>query len=186
MKIVPTKLDGAFIIEPEMLADERGFFARTYCREDFQQAGLADTSLQCSISFNNKKGTLRGLHFQYAPYEETKLIRCTMGTIFDVIVDLRPSSPTFKSWIGVKLSAANRIALYVPGGFAHGFQTQEDNCEVYYQMSTGYVPAAAAGVRYNDSELAISWPLPVTVISARDLALPFVTDLKTQAGSPAK
>lgn len=163
-----TKLAGAFMIEIEPLQDERGFFARTWCSKEFSERGLNPNLDQCSISYNNKKGTLRGMHFQTHPFEEAKVIRCTRGRIFDVIVDLRGSSATYKQWIGVELSAENSNMVYVPEGFAHGFQTLEDSTEVYYQISQFYHPDHASGFRYNDASFTIHWPLPVTAISDKD------------------
>ena len=153
-----TKLKGAFIIEPERLEDERGLFARTFCEEEFKAHGLNSRVVQCNISFNKKKGTLRGMHYQVAPHEEAKLVRCTRGAIYDVIVDLRPDSPTFKQWVAVELTADNHRMLYIPEGFAHGFQTLEDNTEVFYQMSELYHPESARGVRWDDPVFGIEWP----------------------------
>lgn len=152
------ELKGAFIIEPQRVEDERGFFARTWCRSEFEQHGLDSNLVQCNISFNNRKGTLRGMHFQRAPYAEAKLVRCTAGTIYDVIIDLRPASATFKHWCGTELAARNQLALYVPEGFAHGFLTLKDDSEVFYQMSEFYQPSYASGVRWNDPAFNISWP----------------------------
>jgi dTDP-4-dehydrorhamnose 3,5-epimerase len=157
MIFTETQLKGAFILEPEQFEDERGFFARTWCEREFEQHGLNPRLVQCNISFNKRKGTLRGMHYQSAPYAEAKLVRCTSGAIYDVIIDLRPESATFKQWIGVELTAHNRLELYVPEGFAHGFQTLEDNSEVFYQMSEFYQPEAARGVRWDDPAFKISW-----------------------------
>ena len=142
-----TKLKGAFVIEPERLEDERGFFARTWCQREFEAHGLNPRLVQCSISFNKKKGTLRGMHYQVAPYEEARLVRCTMGAIYDVVLDLRPASSTCKQWVAVELTSENRRMLYIPGGLAHGFQTLKDNTEVFYQMSEFYQPEYVRGVR---------------------------------------
>jgi len=168
-----TKLKGAFIIEPERLEDERGLFARTFCQEEFRAHGLDPRVVQCNISFNRKKGTLRGMHYQIAPYEEAKLVRCTRGALYDVAIDLRPESPTFKQWIAVELTAENRRMLYVPEGFAHGFQTLEDNTEVFYQMSEFYHPECTRGGRWDDPAFGIEWP-PVEqrLISPRDQEYP--------------
>jgi len=155
---IETKLKGAFIIEPERLEDERGFFARTWCQREFAAHGLNPRLVQCNISFNKKKGTLRGMHYQVAPYEEAKLVRCTMGAIYDVIIDLRPDSPTFRQWITVELTAKNRRMLYIPEGFAHGFQTLVDSTEVFYQMSEFYHPECARGIRWDDPVFGIEWP----------------------------
>ena len=163
-----TKLKGAFIIELERLEDERGFFARTWCQLEFEAHGLNPRLVQCNVSFNKEKGTLRGMHYQIAPHAEAKLVRCTMGAIYDVILDLRPDSPTFKEWLGVELTAENRRILYVPEGFAHGFQTLEDNTEVFYQMSEFYHPECARGVRWDDPALAVEWPIENAITSAKD------------------
>jgi dTDP-4-dehydrorhamnose 3,5-epimerase len=165
-----TKLKGAFVIEPVPVADERGFFARTWCRQEFESHGLCSRLAQSSISFNKRRGTLRGMHYQSAPNEEAKLVRCTMGAIYDVIIDLRRDSPTFKRWVGVELTAENRRMLYVPEGFAHGLQTLTDDTEVFYQMSEYFAPESARGVRWNDPAFAIEWPASVTIISDRDNA----------------
>lgn len=167
-----TKLKGAFIIEMQRLADERGFFARSWCQKEFGDHGLNSRLVQCSISFNDKKGTLRGMHFQTAPYEEAKLVRCTRGAIYDVIIDLRSGSQTFKKHLGVLLDAENRKMLYVPEGFAHGFLTLEDNTEVFYQMSESYAPEYGRGFRWNDPIFGIEWPSEVKVISDRDRTYP--------------
>ena len=172
MRFVETKLGSAYVIEPENYSDERGFFGRTFCQQEFQKHELNPCVAQCSVSFNKKKGTLRGMHFQVAPHQEAKLVRCTMGSIFDVIVDLRPDSPTFKQYFSANLSAENRRALYVPEGFAHGFQTLEDNSEVFYQISEFYVPECARGVRWNDPAFAIQWPDDERIILDRDQSYP--------------
>jgi len=167
-----TRIGGVLRIHPERRTDERGFFARTWCRDEFEKAGLDARLAQCSISFNPHKGTLRGMHYQAAPYAETKLVRCTMGAIYDVIVDLRADSPTFRKWLGVTLTAENREMIYIPEGCAHGFLTIEDNSEIFYQMSEFYHPEAACGVRWNDPAFGIEWPGKVEVISERDRSLP--------------
>ena len=167
-----TNLGGAYVIEVERHSDLRGFFARTWCQREFEEHGLNVHLVQCNISFNLKKGTLRGMHYQDAPREEAKLIRCTMGSICDIIVDLRPDSPTFRKHLAVPLSAENRKMLYVPEKFAHGFITLEDNTEVSYQMSEFYSPDNARGFRWNDPFFEIRLPLEVTVISERDRAYP--------------
>jgi dTDP-4-dehydrorhamnose 3,5-epimerase len=164
----PTKLKDAWVVEVEQREDERGFFARTWCKEEFRDRGLDTNLVQCSISFNKKAGTLRGMHFQLPPFAETKLVRCTQGAIYDVIIDLRQDSETFLQWVGVELSAENRKALYVPKGFAHGFQTLVDNTEVFYQISEVYAPDYARGLRWDDPIFKITWQQPVTVISLRD------------------
>lgn len=168
MIFVETTLKGAFIVEPEKLEDARGFFARTWCREEFEAHGLNPKLVQCNTSFNKKKGTLRGMHYQAVPHEEAKLVRCTRGTVYDVILDLRPVSPTFGKWVAVKLTAENHRMLYVPEGFAHGFQTLEDDTEVFYQMSEFYYPEAARGVRWDDPAFGIEWPAKPSTISGRD------------------
>jgi len=163
-----TKLKGAYVIEINPLEDERGFFARSFCAKEFKEHGLNQNIAQCNISYNEKKGTLRGVHYQAAPHEEAKLVRCTMGAIYDVIIDLRPDSATFKKWIGVELTKENRRMLYVPEGFAHGFQTLEDHTEVLYQMSEFHHPEWARGVRWNDPTFGIFWPVNVEIISIGD------------------
>lgn len=175
MIFTETRLRGAFVIEPERLEDERGFFARVWCQREFAAHGLSTALAQSNLSFNRQQGTLRGLHYQATPHQEIKLVRCTRGAIYDVIVDLRPESRTFKQHAVVVLSAENHKALYVPEGFAHGFQTLQDNTEVLYQMSAFYVPESARAVRWDDPGLAIAWPLPVSVISARDREAPDLT-----------
>jgi dTDP-4-dehydrorhamnose 3,5-epimerase len=169
-----TKLKGAFIIEPERIEDERGFFARTFCRNEFEAHGLNPHLVQCSVSFNKKKGTLRGIHYQTAPHEETKLVRCTRGAIYDVMLDLRPNSPTFKQWVSAELTGENRRMLYVPKGVAHGFQTLEDQTEVLYQMSEFYSPEYVRGVRWDDSSVVIQWPITRPILSERDRNLPWL------------
>jgi|SRR5215217_4304745 len=172
MIFTETKLQGAFVIEPERLEDERGFFARTWDREEFEAHGLNPHLAQCSISFNKWKGTLRGMHYQAAPHEEAKLVRCTRGAIYDVILDLRPSSPTYKRWVAVELKAKTHRMLYVPEGFAHGFQTLKDESEVFYQISEFYHPESGRGVRWDDPAFDIRWPEGRSVISHRDAGYP--------------
>jgi dTDP-4-dehydrorhamnose 3,5-epimerase len=168
MFFIDTALKDAYIIELDRREDNRGFFALTWSQIDFEQKGLVSKVVQSNLSYNHTQGTLRGMHFQHAPFSETKLVRCIRGSIYDVIVDIRPSSPTFKQWVGVELTADNRRAVYVPEGCAHGFQTLEDNCDVLYQVSQFYTPSAQAGLPYNDPAFAIVWPLPVSIISDRD------------------
>lgn len=169
MIFTPTPLAGAFIVEVEPQADERGLFARTFCAEEFARHGLCASFPQCSTSFNHKAGTLRGLHYQAAPHAEAKLVRATAGAIFDVIVDLRAGSQTHRAWFGVELTATNRRALYIPEGLAHGFQTLADGAEVFYQISRPYVPEAARGARWDDPAFGISWPpAAARTISDRD------------------
>lgn len=172
MIFTETPLPGAFVIEPERLEDTRGFFARTWCQREWEAHGLDPRLVQCSISFNKKKGTLRGMHYQAEPYGEVKLVRCTSGAIYDVIIDLRPQSPTFTQHYAVVLSADNRKMLYVPHNFAHGFQTLDDNTEVFYQMSELYTPEAARGVRWNDPAFRITWPDAQRIIIERDQQYP--------------
>jgi dTDP-4-dehydrorhamnose 3,5-epimerase len=170
MRFSETKLRGAFIIDLEPVCDERGFFARTFCVDEFARRGLNPRLAQCAISYNEKRGTLRGMHMQVRPHAETKLVRCTMGMIYDVLVDVRQDSPTFRQWLAVQISATDRRMLYVPDGVAHGFQTLEDRTEVLYHLSEFYHPECQRGFRWNDPALGIEWPLPVAVISARDQA----------------
>jgi dTDP-4-dehydrorhamnose 3,5-epimerase len=171
-----TRLSGAFIIDPEYQEDERGFFARVFCKNEFEAHGLNPCITQCNISFNQRKGTLRGMHYQVSPYTEAKLVRCTMGAIYDVIIDLRQESPTFKQWLAVELSDENRKLLYIPEGFAHGFQTLVDNTEVFYQMSQFYHAESARGIRWDDPIFAICWPeVAQRIISAKDLGYPLLT-----------
>lgn len=177
MKFTETKLKGAFIIDLEQRPDDRGFFARTFCMEEFQEHGLKQTVAQCNLSFNHKKGTLRGMHYQIAPATETKLIRCTQGAIYDVIVDMRPNSPTYLLHIGVELTAENRRALYVPEMFAHGYQTLTDAAEVTYQVGEFYTPGYERGLHYDDPVLGIEWPLPVSEISVKDAAWPLLQSI---------
>jgi dTDP-4-dehydrorhamnose 3,5-epimerase len=172
MIFLEAALKGAYIIEVEKLEDERGFFARSWCAQEFKEHGLNPRLAQCNISYNHKKGTLRGMHYQTMPYEEVKLVRCTRGAIYDVIIDLRPQSPTYKHWTSVELTADNHKMLYVPEGFAHGFQTLEESSEVFYQMSEFYAPGHAKGIRWDDPAFGVRWPLEVAVISARDQHYP--------------
>ncbi len=172
MIFTETILKGAFIVDLKRVEDERGFFGRSWCQQEFEEYGLNPRLAQCNISFNTQRGTLRGMHYQATPYEEAKLVRCTMGVIYDVIVDLRPASPTFKNWLAMELTAENRRALYIPEGFAHGFQTLTDNTEVFYQMSEFYHPEAARGARWNDPLFNISWPLKTMIISEKDDGYP--------------
>ncbi|MBF0424578.1 MAG: dTDP-4-dehydrorhamnose 3,5-epimerase [Magnetococcales bacterium] len=167
-----TPLAGAYRVDPEPRHDPRGFFARTFCVEEFQAHGLNGQWVQHNISFNVAKGTLRGLHYQCAPHAEIKVVRCTAGAVYDVIVDLRPGSPTHAHWFGVELSADNRRMLYIPAGFAHGFQTLVPNSELFYLMSTFYHPEAARGVVWDDPTLNIAWPEDERILSERDRALP--------------
>lgn len=176
MIFTETPLKGAYSIVLERLEDERGFFARTWCQREFEKHGLVTTVAQCSISFNQKMRTLRGMHYQIAPHAERKLVRCTAGTIFDVIIDLRPGSMTFRHWYANELSADNRRMLYIPEGFAHGFLTLSDNSEVLYQISEFHHPESSRGVRWNDPAFAISWPADPLIVSQRDSAYADFTD----------
>ena len=170
MKLINLPLSGAFLIELQLISDERGFFARTWCTEEFERLGLNPKLVQCSISWNERRGTLRGLHYQTEPYAEAKLIRCCSGAIYDVIVDLRPASPTYGKWTAAELTSENRQMLYVPEGFAHGFQTLIDDTEISYQVSASYQPDYARGVRWNDPVFGIEWPISHPILSARDRA----------------
>ena len=177
MIFTETNLKGAFIIEPELIEDERGFFARVWTPQEFEAHGLNPVVAQCNISQNRKRGTLRGMHYQIEPHAEAKLVRCTRGAIYDVAVDLRPDSPTFRKWTAVELSAANRLMFYIPEGFAHGYQTLEDDTELYYQVSQVYAPDSARGVRWNDPTFDIKWPEDERTIIARDQNYPdFVSE----------
>jgi dTDP-4-dehydrorhamnose 3,5-epimerase len=168
MIFTETKLKGAFIIEIEKLEDERGFFGRSWCANEMNEHGLNVNIRQANVSFNKTKGTLRGMHYQGAPHQEAKLVRCSRGSIYDVIIDLRQNSPTFKQWIGIELTQENYKMLYVPEDFAHGFITLEDNCEVSYLMSEYYVPGAGATIRWNDPGFNIKWPMEPVVMSEKD------------------
>lgn len=172
MIFTETKLKGAYIVDLEKREDERGFFARGWCQNEFEAHGLAPRVVQANISYNKKRGTLRGMHYQIAPYEETKLVRCTRGALYDVIVDLRPTSPSYKQWFGVELTADNYKMLYVPEGFAHGFITLQDETEATYQVSQFYTPGSERGLRYNDPAFGIEWPAEVQVISEKDKSWP--------------
>lgn len=172
MKFNQTKLEGAFIIDLDKHRDERGFFARTWCRQELKDHGLNTDIAQTSISFNKRAGTLRGMHFQVEPYEETKLVRCTRGALHDVILDLRIGSPTYRQWTAVELSADNYRMLYIPAGFAHGFITLEENTEATYLISDPYVPDSASGIRWDDPAFDMKWPRAIEVISDRDLEWP--------------
>jgi len=168
MIFLETPLRGAYVIEIEKREDGRGFFARSWCKEEFAAKGLDTRLVQCNVSFNKKKGTLRGLHYQLPPHAETKLVRCTKGALYDVIVDLRADSPTFLTWFGVELTAENYRMLYIPQRLAHGFQTLKDGTEIFYQMSEFYAPEAARGLRWDDPRLGIVWPMADRTISKKD------------------
>jgi dTDP-4-dehydrorhamnose 3,5-epimerase len=183
MRFHPTALQGAILIEPTRIEDERGFFARTWCRDECRAHGIPVEWVQCNISFNKHAGTLRGMHYQAPPHTEGKLVRCTRGSAHDVILDLRPGSPTFGRWVAVELSEDNRLMLYIPEGLAHGFQTLTDGTELSYQMSAFYHPQAARGVRWDDPTFAIVWPkCAVRILSAADASYPdFVAAHQTAA-----
>ncbi len=168
MKVQSTRIQGAHLIELERIEDARGFFARSWCREEFHKAGLNAELAQCSVSYNHLAGTLRGLHYQADPHGETKLVRCTRGRIFDVLVDLREGSTSFGQWQAFELNESNHTALYIPPGIAHGFQTLVDGTEVFYQMSDPYVPDAARTVYWNDARFSIPWPIPRPILSEKD------------------
>jgi dTDP-4-dehydrorhamnose 3,5-epimerase len=174
MIFTETSLPGAFLVDLEPIADDRGFFARTFSAQEFAAKGLAVEFDQCSVSYNARKATLRGLHYQRAPHEEDKLVRCTAGAIFDVIVDIRPQSPHYRRWFGTELTAQNRRSLYIPRGFAHGFMTLSDAAEVYYMISVPHAPEHAQGFRWSDPAFGIEWPLTPSVISPRDAAYPLL------------
>ena len=175
MHFTETSLIGAFVVELQPHRDDRGLFARTFCAREFGAQGLIETFVQCNTSWNTSKGTVRGLHYQLPPSSEAKLVRCTAGAMWDVIVDLRPASPTYLQHIGVELTAANQKALYIPEMFAHGFQTLEDGTEVFYQMSEFYAPELARGLRFDDPKLGIEWPLTATAASEKDWTWPLLS-----------
>ncbi|PDT30395.1 dTDP-4-dehydrorhamnose 3,5-epimerase [Rhizobium sp. M10] len=171
MRFAPTAVAGAFVVEVEVRADDRGMFARTFCAESFTAHGLASVYPQCNLSQNHRRGTLRGMHYQADPKPEAKLVRAVRGRVFDVALDLRRESPTYLKWASVELDATSRNAFYIPAGCAHGFLTLEDDCELFYQMSEIYVPELARGVRWDDPAFSIAWPFTPSVISERDVAL---------------
>ncbi len=172
MKFTNTAIAGAYLIELDTIEDERGFFARLWDEEEFKQRGLFSRIVHANISGNPRAGTLRGLHYQIAPHEEAKIVRCARGSIFDVALDLRPASPTFKKWASARLAADKPYMFYIPEGCAHGFQTLENNSDVFYFMSDAYYPECARGVRFDDPAFGIAWPLPVSVISEKDRSYP--------------
>jgi dTDP-4-dehydrorhamnose 3,5-epimerase len=176
MKFLQTPIAGSCLVQLEAMEDERGFFARAWCAEEFAAHGLNPKVAQCNVSFNARRGTLRGLHLQRKPHEEAKLVRCTAGAIFDVVVDVRPGSATFGKWFGARLTAENRDMLYIPEGCAHGFQTLADNTELFYLMSAPYHAECAAGIRWNDPSLAIHWPSMEPILSARDASHPLLAN----------
>jgi dTDP-4-dehydrorhamnose 3,5-epimerase len=172
MQFIETKIAGVYVLEIERKDDKRGFFARVFSRDDLARQGLVDDFPQHNVGYNRLKGTLRGMHFQREPHAETKLVRCTRGAAFDVALDLRPDSPTFRKWVGVEISADNHRMLYLPTGCAHGYQTLADDTELHYLTSQLYVPQSATGFRHNDPAFAIEWPLPVACISDADVGWP--------------
>ena len=172
MLFEPADLEGVWRVDLQPHADDRGFFARVWCAGEFKAHGLSDTLQQCSVSYNRRAATIRGMHYQAAPCEEAKVVRCTHGAIFDVLIDLRPASATFMRWMGAELTADNRRALYVPPGVAHGFQTLTDDTEVLYLIDCPFEPALARGVRWNDPAFGVQWPLPPAVLSERDRSYP--------------
>jgi dTDP-4-dehydrorhamnose 3,5-epimerase len=172
MIFTETKLKGAYIIDVKRLEDERGFFGRSYCQREMDEYGLNTNMVQANVSYNKKKGTLRGMHMQVSPYEETKLVRCTRGAIYDVIIDMREDSETYKQWIGVELTADSYRMLFVPEGFAHGFITLEDNTDVTYNVTQFYTPGSERGIRWNDPAFNIEWPMEPVIISDKDQAHP--------------
>lgn len=172
MTFIETTISGVFLVCFRKIEDDRGYFARAWCRDEFRQHGLEPDMVQLNTGCSGRRGTVRGMHFQVPPHAEAKFIRCTRGAIYDVIIDLRPGSPTCGRWHGVELTAVNGLMLYAPEGFAHGYQTLEDDTEMYYLTSMPYAPAAARGVRYDDPAFGVKWPLPVSVVSAADQAWP--------------
>jgi dTDP-4-dehydrorhamnose 3,5-epimerase len=170
MTFTPLAVHGAFLIQPEPQRDVRGSFARVFCAGELSAHGLDPRVVQCSVSYNERRGTLRGMHYQVAPHEETKIVRCTAGALFDVVLDLRPGSSTFGRWAAAELSAVNRAMVYVPRGCAHGFQTLVDGTEVFYQMSAAHAPECARRVRYDDPAFGIAWPIPDPILSPADAA----------------
>jgi dTDP-4-dehydrorhamnose 3,5-epimerase len=180
MNFTPTKLDGAYLIDLERREDERGFFARTFCQHEFEEHGLEPVIAQANVAFNRRKGTLRGMHFQFPPAAETKLVRCTRGAIVDTIVDLRPESATYLEHVSVELTSENRRAIYVPERFAHGYQVLADETETTYQVGEFYTPSAEGGLRHDDPRLALEWPLPVTEISEKDQAWPLLEEAEPE------
>ncbi len=177
MRFIANELEGSYIIELEPVTDERGFFARTFCAKEFKEMDLASHFVQCNIAWSKAKGTLRGMHYQIAPHADVKIVRCTCGAIYDVIIDFRPHSPTYCKWASVELTPASKTMLYVPDGFAHGYQTLEQDTEVSYWMSNFYNPSAQRGVRWNDPAFSIQWPLPNPILSENDRSYP---DFKPQ------
>jgi dTDP-4-dehydrorhamnose 3,5-epimerase len=176
MKFTETPLSGSYVIDLEPYTDDRGWFARTYCKNEFAQIGHTKEWVQLNHSFTSRKGSLRGMHFQYPPHTEVKMVRCIAGSIYDVIIDVRSGSPSFLKWFGTELSAANKRMLYIPEGFAHGFQTLSDDCELIYHHTSFYTPGAEGAIRFDDKRINIVWPQEVTDISARDTKHPYLDD----------
>ena len=176
MTFTPTLLSGSYIIDPEVFSDDRGWFARFYCKNEFKEIGHEKEWVQLNHSVTNKKGTIRGMHFQMEPFREIKMVKCIAGAVYDVIIDLRKDSETFLKWTGVELSAGNKRMLYIPEGFAHGFQCLQDHCELIYHHSQFYSPGSEAGIRYDDPLVKIKWPVAVTVLSSRDAAHPYLDE----------
>lgn len=180
MLFTETKLKGAFVLDLERRADERGFFARVFCKKEFAAHGLNQNIVQANVAHNIRKGTLRGMHFQYPPAAETKLVRCTRGAIVDIIVDLRPESPTYLQHVAVELNEGNMRSLYVPGRFAHGYQVLQDGTDVTYQVGEFYTPSAEGGLMYDDPKLGLEWPLPVSVLSDKDKKFPLLSTCEAE------
>lgn len=176
MKFTPTALKGVFMVDLQPIGDSRGWFSRTFCKNEFEQIGHTKEWVQLNHSFTSKKGTVRGMHYQLPPFSEIKMVRCIAGAVLDVVIDIRKDSETFLQWISAELSAANKKMIYIPEGFAHGFQTLTEDCELLYHHSSYYTPGSEGGIRYNDPLVNIAWPLPVTEISDRDKAHPLLTD----------
>ncbi len=186
MKFEETKLQGAYLVDLQQLQDERGFFARAYCADEFQAMNMVPEIVQANLSTNKVKGTLRGMHYQLDPYQETKFVRCIRGALYDVIIDLRPASPTYMEWVGVELTADNYRALFVPRDFAHGFVTLEDNTEAFYMVSQCYTPGAESGIRWNDPVFNIAWPMEPTVVSEKDMNWQDYQDVLRAASNTAE
>jgi dTDP-4-dehydrorhamnose 3,5-epimerase len=174
MRFTETKIPGSFLIDVQKLGDDRGFFARAWCQQEFEEHGLVSRVVQANLGFSPRRGTLRGLHYQLPPFEEVKVVRCTRGAVFDVIVDLRPGSPAYQQWVGTELTADNHRTFYVPAGCAHGYLTLSEDAEIFYQTSHAFVPDAARGVRYDDPVLGIEWPAAIEVVSDKDRAWPLL------------
>ena len=186
MRFEKLKINDAYIIRLNKIADDRGYFSRAWCQKEFEENGLEKNFVQANISFNKYKGTLRGMHYQMHPHQEVKLVRCIKGAIFDVIIDVRSDSPTFGQWVGAELTEENHDMLYVPKGFAHGFQTLQDNSEVFYQVSEFYTPSSENGIRFDDPRYKIDWPLNVSVISEKDATWPYLEASKLEATLKSK